>query len=75
MPFSTETPVNLSASLPTAVGNQGAGGAICSAVKNYLGLTTSWNTLDYATETYSSFLSSLNNVQSGRCGQPYNIMP
>ena len=75
MPFSTETPVNLSASLPTAVGNQGAGGAICSAVKNYLGLTTSWNTLDYATETYSSFVSSLANVQSGRCGQPYNIMP
>lgn len=75
MPFSTETPVNLSASLPTAVGNQGAGGAICSAVKNYLGLTTSWNTLDYATETYSSFVSSLTNVQAGRCGQPYNIMP
>ena len=75
MPFSTETPVNLSASLPTAVGNQGAGGAICSATKNYLGLTTSWNTLDYATETYSSFVSSLSNVQSGRCGQPYNIMP
>ena len=68
MPFSTETPVNLSATLASAYANQN-GVPVCSATKNWL-----YNqTLTYATETITSLGSTVNPNQSN--GQPYNIMP
>jgi len=68
MPFATETPVNLSATLVSAYANQN-GVPVCSATKNWL-----YNqTLTYATETITSLGSTVNPNQSN--GQPYNIMP
>lgn len=68
MPFATETPVNLSATLVSAYTNQN-GVPVCSGTKNWL-----YNqTLTYATETITSLGSTVNPNQSN--GQPYNIMP
>ena len=68
MPFSTETPVNLSATLVSAYANQG-GVPVCSGTKNWLNNQT----LTYATETITSLGSTVNPTQN--CGQPYSIMP
>jgi hypothetical protein len=67
MPFSTETPVNLSATLVSAFANQNYV-PICSGTKNYI-----YNqSLAYSTETMATINFGTPNQSNG---QPYSIMP